>query len=83
MSEPEELKLHIWIWTHNWYGFVAVYLWRKVVLFCSYEIHQTGMLQIVFLVSLESYRQEGMHALGFMTFVLVVQKFLNIEWFLH
>jgi hypothetical protein len=23
-------------------------------LFCSYEIHQTGMLQIVFLVSLES-----------------------------
>ncbi len=24
------------------------------VLFCSYEIHQTGMLQIAFLVSLES-----------------------------
>jgi hypothetical protein len=24
------------------------------VLFCIYEIHQTGMLQIVFLVSLES-----------------------------
>jgi hypothetical protein len=39
-----------------------IYLWRKVVcfvLFCSYEIHQTGMLQIVFLVSLESPRRGG------------------------
>jgi hypothetical protein len=37
-----------------------VYLWRKVVCFvCTYEIHGTGMLQIVFLVSLESYRWEG------------------------
>jgi len=34
-----------------------IYQWRKVVcfvLFCSYEIHWTGMLQIMFLVSLES-----------------------------
>jgi hypothetical protein len=37
------------------------------------------MLQIVFLVSLESYWQEGMHGLGSMTFGLAVQKFLNIE----
>ncbi len=27
------------------------------VLYCSYEIHRTGMLQIVFFVSLESSRQ--------------------------
>jgi hypothetical protein len=48
------------------------------VLFCSYEIHRTGMLQIVFLVSLESSRREGVHGLGSMMFGLVVQKFLNI-----
>jgi hypothetical protein len=30
-------------------------------LFCSYEIHQTGMLQIMFLMSLESSRQGGVH----------------------
>jgi len=39
-----------------------IYLWRKViffVLFCNYEIHQTGMLQIMFLVSLESLNKEG------------------------
>ncbi len=34
-------------------------------LFCRYEIHQTRMLQIVFLlVSLESSRREGLHGLG-------------------
>jgi hypothetical protein len=35
----------------------TIYPWRKAVcfvLFCSCEIHWTGMLQIVFLVSLES-----------------------------
>jgi hypothetical protein len=37
------------------------------------------MLQIVFLVSLESPQQGGVHGLGPMTFGLVVQKFLNIE----
>jgi hypothetical protein len=53
-------------------------------LFCSYEIHQTGMLQIMFfLMSLESSRQGGVHGLGSMMFGLAVQKFLNIEWFLH
>jgi hypothetical protein len=45
-------------------------------LFCNYEIHRTGMLQIVFLVSLESSQQEEVHGLGSMTFGLVVQKFL-------
>jgi hypothetical protein len=29
------------------------------VLFCSYEIHQTGMLQIMLLVSLESSQPIG------------------------
>jgi hypothetical protein len=53
------------------------------VLFCSYEIHQTGMLQIMFLLSLESSQGGGVHGLGFMTFGLAVQKFLNIERFFH
>jgi hypothetical protein len=35
------------------------------------------MLQIMFLVSLESFQQEGVHGLGFMTFGLAVQKFLE------
>jgi hypothetical protein len=47
------------------------------VLFCTYEIHQTWMLQIA-LVSLESSRG-GVHQLGSMMFGLVVQKFLNTE----
>jgi hypothetical protein len=62
-------------------------IWRKVVcfvLFCSYEMHWTRMLQTLFLVSLESSRQGGVHGLGsVMMFGLAVQKFLNIEWFLH
>ncbi len=37
----------------------------------------------MFLVSLESSQQGGVHGLGSMAFGLVVQKFLNIEWFLH
>jgi hypothetical protein len=37
------------------------------------------MLQIAFLVSLESSQGEGVHGLGFMLFGLAVQKFLNIE----
>jgi hypothetical protein len=37
------------------------------------------MLQIVFLVSLESSQQGGVHGLGSMTFGLALQKFLNIE----
>jgi hypothetical protein len=48
-------------------------------LFCTYEIHQTGMLQIVFLVSLGSSWQGGVHGLGSVMFQLAVQKFLNIE----
>jgi hypothetical protein len=42
------------------------------VLFCTYEIHRTRMLQIMFLVSLESSQGEGVHQLGFMVFVLVI-----------
>jgi len=41
------------------------------------------MLQIVLLVSLENSQRGGVHGLGSMTFGLAVQKFLNIEWFLH
>jgi hypothetical protein len=37
------------------------------------------MLQIAFLVSLESSEGEGVHQLGSMVFGLAVQKFLNIE----
>jgi hypothetical protein len=43
------------------------------------KIHPTGMLQIAFLVSLESSGGGGVHELDFMAFGLVVQKFLNIE----
>jgi len=49
------------------------------VLFYSYDIHRTEMLQVGFLVSLESSQRGGMHGLGSMTFGLAVQKFLNIE----
>jgi hypothetical protein len=35
------------------------------VLFCTDEIHRTGMLQSTFLVSLESSRGGGVHGLGF------------------
>jgi hypothetical protein len=45
------------------------------VLFYSYEIHQTRMLHMVFLVSLESYRQRGVHGLDSTTVGLKVQKF--------
>jgi hypothetical protein len=49
-------------WKKNHSTLQNIYLWRKVVcfdLFCSYEIHRTGMLQIVFLASSESYGQGG------------------------
>ncbi len=54
----------------------SIYEGRLFVLFCNYEIHRTGMLQIVFLVSLESSPRGGVHGLGH-----VVQKFLNIDFF--
>jgi hypothetical protein len=38
------------------------------VLFCSYKIQGTRMLHIVFLMSLESSRQGGVHGLGSMTY---------------
>jgi hypothetical protein len=37
------------------------------------------MFEIVFLVSLESSQQEGVHGLDSMMFGLAVQQFLNIE----
>jgi hypothetical protein len=40
----------------------------------------SGMLQIVFLVSLERSKGGGVHQLGSMMVGLAVQKFLNIEW---
>jgi len=46
---------------------------------CSYEIHQTGMLQIVFLVSWKALNQGGVHGLGSMKVGLACKKFLNIE----
>jgi len=53
-----------------------IYLWRKVVclfcLVCTYEIHQIGMLQIMFLVSLESSPGGGVHQFGFMVFGLAM-----------
>jgi hypothetical protein len=49
------------------------------VLFCNYEIHETKLLQIVFLVYVENSQQGGVHGFVSMTFRLVVQKFLNIE----
>ncbi len=61
------------------YGFHAHLSMKEGSLFCSYEVHQIGMLQIVFLVSLESSQRGGVHGLGSMKFGLVVQKFLNIE----
>ncbi len=60
---------------------ISIYEGRSIVcfFFCTYEIHQTGMRQIVLFVSLENSQQEGVHHLGSMAFELVVQKFLNIE----
>jgi hypothetical protein len=61
--------------TFNLLGKREIYLWRKVVcLFCTYEIHRTRMLQIAFLVFLESSQWGGVHGLGFMVFRLVVQS---------
>jgi len=61
---------------------VYIYFWRKVVcfvLFCSYEIHQTTMLQIMFLVSSESFQCQwwGVHGLGSMTIGLKSTLILN------
>jgi hypothetical protein len=50
-----------------------------IVLFCTYEIHQIRMLQIMFWVSLESSQGGGAHWIGSMTFGQATQKFLNIE----
>jgi len=59
----------------NYYIWFSIYIYIYIcicikegsffVLFCTYEIHQIGMFQIVFLVSLESSRQGGVHGLCF------------------
>jgi hypothetical protein len=46
---------------------------------CTYEIHRIGMLEIAFLVSLESSGGGGWIGFGFMAFGLAMQMFLNIE----
>jgi len=83
------LHLRVWISFLSYFEWTnihqrVIYLWRKVVcLFCfvcTHEIHQTGMLQITFLVSLESSQRGWVPQLGSMTIGLVVQKFLNIEY---
>jgi hypothetical protein len=58
---------------------LSIYEGKYFVLFCSCKIHQTGMLQMVFLLSLESSQPREAYGLGSMTFRLAVQKFLNIE----
>jgi len=54
-------------------------------LFCFVVMRSTKpgcfMLQIMFLVSLESSRRGGMHGLGSMMFRRAVQKFLVVENF--
>jgi hypothetical protein len=47
-------------------------------LFC-FEIHKIKMFHIVFLVSLESSWQGGVHKFGSMTFRLAMHKILFIE----
>jgi hypothetical protein len=51
---------------------------KEDVLFCSYEIHCTEMFQIVYLMSLESFRGGWVHGLDSMTFGLGVQIPLNL-----
>ncbi len=54
-------------------GCLFVCLFVLFCFVCTYEIHCTRMLQIVFLVSLESSRGGGgVHRVGFMAFGLVV-----------
>ncbi len=83
-----EIGWYLVFWNdYNQYIYFEIYLWRKVVwLFCfvcTYGIHQTRMLQIMFFISLESSGWGGLQGLGSMTFGLAVQRFLKIEWFLH
>ncbi len=80
MTEGGSDELFIWqcrTWMRatftQWWETWPVYLWRKVVcfvLFCFVGMRSTepGMLQIVFLVSLESSRWERVHGLWFHDF---------------
>jgi hypothetical protein len=61
-----------WAWFHDLWS-----LWKA--------LHQEGCVGLIPwpLGSLESCPPGGVHGLDSMTFGLGVQKFLNIEWFLH
>jgi hypothetical protein len=57
---------------------LSIYEGTHFVLFCNYEIHRIGMLQIVFIgVFGKLFDEEG--CMVPWHFGLVVQKFLNIE----
>jgi hypothetical protein len=64
-----------------------VYLWSKLVclfvLFVFIKSTEPGFFRSASLCLWESSQWEGVHGLGSVTFGLAVQKFLNIEWFLH
>jgi len=53
------------------------------VLFCTTRSTELGCFRSHSSVSLESSWGGGVHGLGFTAFGPAVQKFLNIEWFLH
>ncbi len=57
VNDLEVCPLIISIYEGRWFGLFCF------VLFCSYEIHRTWMLQIMFLVSLESSQQGEVHVL--------------------
>jgi hypothetical protein len=77
----------LWPLKHSWANNIGhtTYLWKEgnlfcFVSFCNYEIHQTKMLQIVFLVSLESSWWGGVHGLGSMTFGLACNAKVLDHW---
>ncbi len=64
---------------------VLILSMKEGSLFCIVLMRSTepGCFRSCFLLNLESSRQGGVHGLGSMTFGLAMQKFLNVEWFLH
>jgi hypothetical protein len=71
------LNHEVWNWRKKWKSalqtYTSIYEGRLFVCFvCTYEIHRTGMLQIAFLVSLESSHRGAAHRLGFMAFGFAV-----------
>ncbi len=61
-----------------------IYLWRKVVCFLLFVVMRSAELGCFRSCSWCLWKALGEeHGLGSMAFGLAVQKFLNIEWFLH